>query len=48
VEHGQHHHLVSLVNIAILATLAGTDRFVSIDPYGMARQARLETLLELL
>jgi hypothetical protein len=47
VERGQHHRLESLVSIAILATLAGADSFVAIERYGIAKQAWLETFLEL-
>jgi hypothetical protein len=47
VERGQHHRLVSLVSIAILAILAGADSFVAIERYGVAKQAWLETFLEL-
>jgi len=47
VERGQHHPLVSLVSIAILATLAGADSFVAIERYGIAKQSWLETFLEL-
>jgi hypothetical protein len=47
VERGQHHALVSLVTIAILATLAGADSFVAIERYGIAKQSWLETFLEL-
>jgi HPt (histidine-containing phosphotransfer) domain-containing protein len=47
VERGQHHRLVSLVSIAILAILAGGDSFVAIERYGVAKQAWLETFLEL-
>ena len=47
VERGQHHGLVSLVTIAILATLAGADSFVAIERYGIAKQSWLETFLEL-
>ena len=39
VERGQHHPLVSLVSIAILATLAGVRLvFVAIERYGIAKQ----------
>lgn len=47
VERGQHHPLVSLVSIAILATLAGSDSFVAIERYGTAKQSWLETFLDL-
>lgn len=47
VERGQHHPLVALVSIAILATLAGADSFVAIERYGTAKQSWLETFLEL-
>jgi hypothetical protein len=47
VERGQNHPLVSLVSIAILATLAGADSFVAIERYGKAKQSWLETFLEL-
>jgi len=47
VERGRHHPLVSLVSIAILATLAGADSFVAIERYGRAKQSWLETFLEL-
>lgn len=46
-ERGQNHSLVSLVTIAILATLAGADSFVAIERYGKAKQSWLETFLEL-
>lgn len=47
VERGQHHPLVSLVSIAILAILAGADSFVAIERYGTAKQSWLETFLQL-
>jgi len=47
VERGRNHPLVSLVSIAILATLAGADSFVAIERYGKAKQSWLETFLEL-
>lgn len=47
VERGQHHPLVSLVSIAILAILAGADGFTAIERYGQAKQSWLETFLEL-
>ena len=47
MERGQHHPLISLVTIAILATLAGADCFVAIERYGIAKQLWLETFLEL-
>jgi predicted transposase YbfD/YdcC len=47
VERGQHHPLVSLVTIAIFATLAGADSFMAIERYGIAKQSWLETFLEL-
>jgi predicted transposase YbfD/YdcC len=47
VERGQNHPLVSLVSIAILATLSGADSFVAIERYGKAKQSWLETFLEL-
>ena len=41
------HPLVSLITIAILAVLSGADGFVAIEAYGKAKQAWLETFLEL-
>ncbi len=47
VERTQHHSLMSIVTIAILAVLAGADGFVAIERYGKAKQSWLETFLEL-
>ena len=47
VERTQHHSLVAIVTIAILAVLAGADGFVAIERYGRAKQSWLETFLEL-
>jgi predicted transposase YbfD/YdcC len=47
VERTQHHSLVAIVTIAILAVLAGADGFVAIERYGRAKQAWLETFLDL-
>jgi predicted transposase YbfD/YdcC len=47
VERTKHHSLVAIVTIAILAVLAGADGFVAIERYGRAKQAWLETFLEL-
>lgn len=47
VERTQHHSLVALVTIAILAVLAGADGFVAIERYGQAKQSWLETFLDL-
>lgn len=47
VERTQHHRLVSIVTIAILAVLSGADGFVAIERYGRAKQSWLETFLEL-
>ena len=43
VERTQHHSLVAIVTIAILAVLAGADGFVAIERYGRAKQRWLET-----
>lgn len=43
----QHHSLVTIVTIAVLAVLAGADGFVAIERYGRAKQAWLETFLDL-
>jgi predicted transposase YbfD/YdcC len=47
VERTQHHSLVAIVTIAILAVLAGADGFVAIERYGQAKQSWLETFLDL-
>lgn len=47
VERTQHHSLVAIVTIAILAVLAGADGFVAIERYGRAKQRWLETFLDL-
>ncbi len=47
VERTQHHSLVAIVTIAILAMLAGADGFVAIERYGRAKQRWLETFLDL-
>jgi predicted transposase YbfD/YdcC len=47
VERTQHHSLVAIVTIAILAVLAGADGFVAIERYGRAKQSWLETFLDL-
>jgi predicted transposase YbfD/YdcC len=47
MERTQHHSLVAIVTIAILAVLAGADGFVAIERYGRAKQAWLETFSEL-
>lgn len=41
------HSLTALITIAILAVLAGADGFVAIETYGKAKQAWLETFLDL-
>jgi predicted transposase YbfD/YdcC len=41
------HSLTAIVTIAILAVLAGADGFVAIETYGKAKQAWLETFLDL-
>jgi predicted transposase YbfD/YdcC len=41
------HNLTAIVTIAILAVLAGADGFVAIETYGKAKQAWLETFLDL-
>lgn len=47
VERTQHHSLVAIVTIAILAVLAGADGFVAIERYGQAKQSWLETFVDL-
>lgn len=47
VERTQHHSLVAIVTIAILAVLCGSDGFVAIETYGKAKQSWLETFLDL-
>lgn len=47
VERTQHHRLVAIVTIAILAVLSGADGFVAIETYGKAKLAWLETFLDL-
>ncbi len=47
VERTQHHSLVAIVTIAILAVLSGADGFVAIETYGKAKQSWLETFLDL-
>lgn len=47
VKRTQHHHLESIVTIAILAVLSGADGFVAIETYGKAKQSWLERFLEL-
>ena len=44
---GTRHSLTAIITIAILAVLAGADGFVAIEAYGKAKQAWLETFLEL-
>lgn len=41
------HNLTAIVTIAILAVLAGADGFVAIETYGNAKQAWLNTFLDL-
>ncbi|WP_410253249.1 ISAs1 family transposase [Sodalinema sp.] len=47
VKRTQHHSLVSIVSITLLAVLAGADGFVAIERYGRAKQSWLETFLDL-
>jgi predicted transposase YbfD/YdcC len=41
------HNIVAIVTMAILAVLSGADGFVAIETYGKAKQAWLETFLDL-
>ena len=43
----QHHRLVAIVTIAILAVISGADGFVAIETYGKAKLAWLERFLDL-
>jgi predicted transposase YbfD/YdcC len=47
VERTKDHSLVAIITIAILAVLSGADGFVGIQTYGKAKQAWLETFLDL-
>jgi hypothetical protein len=47
VERTKDHNLVAIITIAILAILSGADGFVAIETYGKAKQAWLETFLDL-
>ena len=47
VERTKDHSLVAIVSIAILAVLSGADGFTAIATYGTAKQAWLETFLDL-
>ena len=47
VERTKDHNLVAIVTIAILAVLSGANGFVAIATYGKAKQAWLETFLDL-
>jgi hypothetical protein len=47
VERTKNHNLVAIITIAILAILSGADGFVAIETYGKAKQAWLETFLDL-
>jgi predicted transposase YbfD/YdcC len=47
VERTKDHSLVSIVTIAVLAVLSGADGFTAIETYGKAKQAWLETFLDL-
>lgn len=47
VERTKDHSLVAIVTIAILAVLSGADGFVALETYGKAKQAWLETFLDL-
>ncbi|WP_293086169.1 ISAs1 family transposase [Moorena sp. SIO4A1] len=47
VERTQHHSLLGIVTIAILAILSGADGFVAIETYGKAKLGWLETFLDL-
>jgi predicted transposase YbfD/YdcC len=47
VERTKDHNLVAIITIAILAILSGADGFVAIATYGKAKQAWLETFLDL-
>ncbi len=47
VERTKDHNLVAIVTIAILAVLSGANGFVAIQTYGKAKQAWLETFLDL-
>ncbi len=47
VERTKDHNLVAIITIAILAVLSGANGFVAIQTYGKAKQAWLETFLDL-
>ena len=47
VERTKEHSLVAIITIAILAVLSGANGFVGIQTYGKAKQAWLETFLDL-
>jgi predicted transposase YbfD/YdcC len=47
VERTKDHSLVAIITIAILAVLSGANGFVAIQTYGKAKQAWLETFLDL-
>ena len=47
VERTKDHNLVAIITIAILAVLSGANGFVGIQTYGQAKQAWLETFLDL-
>ncbi len=47
VERTKDHSLVAIITIAILAVLSGADGFVALETYGKAKQAWLETFLDL-
>lgn len=47
VERTKDHSLVAIITMAILAVLSGADGFVAIETYGKAKQAWLETFLDL-
>lgn len=47
VDRTKAHSLLAIITIAILAVLSGADGFVAIETYGKAKQAWLETFLDL-
>jgi predicted transposase YbfD/YdcC len=47
VDRTKDHSLQAIITIAILAVLSGADGFVAIETYGKAKQAWLETFLDL-
>lgn len=47
VERTKRHSLMAVITIALLAVLSGADGFVAIETYGRAKQAWLESFLDL-